>query len=294
MSSAAAAAAIGAFCAVLALADIARAHASAPRPQGGPSARSSAGIGRRGVRRTRGGWVLALLVGLGRRAGVPAAPSDLSRRIAAAGLDPRLRAADVMAVKGGAALAALVTVAPFALGLPGLSGVTLAVTVAAAAFLAPDAWLRRRARTRARRMAVEAADLLDLLRVAVAAGMPVARALDDVGRRHPGLLAAELRRAGREIAVGVPSEQALAGLVSRCDLPVVTALVAAMDRAARHGSPLAPVLVALAADARADRVRALADHAARAAPKIQLVIALLLVPGVLLLVAAALMAALTG
>ncbi len=168
------------------------------------------------------------------------------------------------------------------------------VTTVAAAFLAPDAWLRRRARLRARLMAPESADLLDLIRVAVAAGVPVARALDDVGRRHPGLLAAELRRTGREIAIGVPRGEALDGLVARCDLPVVAAFAAAVRRSDRHGSPIAQALVALAADARADRARALADHAARAAPKIQLVIALLLVPGVLLLVAAALLAALTG
>jgi tight adherence protein C len=89
------------------------------------------------------------------------------------------------------------------------------------------------------------------------------------------------------MSVGTPRRTALDGLAARCPLPAVTALVAAVHRADRHGVPLAPSLAALAADARADRVRLLADHAARAAPKIQLVIALLLVPAVLLLVAAA-------
>ena len=44
---------------------------------------------------------------------------------------------------------------------------------------------------------------------------------------------------------------------------------------------------------RARRAQAVSDRAARAAPKIQLVIALLLVPAVMLLVAAALLSALT-
>jgi tight adherence protein C len=74
----------------------------------------------------------------------------------------------------------------------------------------------------------------------------------------------------------------------------VRSLVAAIERADRHGAPLAPALAALAHDARADRARALGDQAARAAPKIQLVIAQLLVPGVLLLVAAALVGALSA
>jgi len=57
-------------------------------------------------------------------------------------------------------------------------------------------------------------------------------------------------------------------------------------------APPADALAALADEARAERARQVRDRAARAAPKIQLVVALLLVPAVLLLVAAALGAAL--
>ena len=71
----------------------------------------------------------------------------------------------------------------------------------------------------------------------------------------------------------------------------MAALVAALQRADRHGAPLAPALAALAADARAARARAVREQAAKAAPKIQLVVALLLVPAVMLLVGAALAAA---
>jgi tight adherence protein C len=64
--------------------------------------------------------------------------------------------------------------------------------------------------------------------------------------------------------------------------------VAALQRAERHGAPLGPALAALAADARARRAQALRERAAKAAPKIQLVVALLLVPAVMLLLGAAL------
>lgn len=249
-----------------------------------------AGTGERGVRREHpvGGAALDAVLRLGRRSGAPAPSRDLPRRIAAAGMDPRLSPADAMALKGAAALLVLIVGGPLALGLPGLLGPTAALLAPVAAFYVPDRWLVLRARRRARMMAVEVADVLDLLRVSVAAGQPSGRALVEVGRRHPGLLAVELRRAGREIEAGVRREAVLAALAARCPLPAVTALVAAIGRADLHGAPLAPALAALAADARADRVRLLADHAARAAPKIQLVIALLLVPAVLLLVAAAL------
>ena len=68
--------------------------------------------------------------------------------------------------------------------------------------------------------------------------------------------------------------------------------MAALGRADRHGAPLGPALAALAADARADRSRTVREQASRAAPKIQLVVALLLVPAVMLLVGAAMAAAL--
>ncbi|HET8758259.1 MAG TPA: type II secretion system F family protein, partial [Solirubrobacteraceae bacterium] len=59
----------------------------------------------------------------------------------------------------------------------------------------------------------------------------------------------------------------------------------------RHGAPLGPALTAEAATARARRAQRAAEQAARAAPQIQLVVALLLVPGVLLLGTAALLPA---
>ena len=67
--------------------------------------------------------------------------------------------------------------------------------------------------------------------------------------------------------------------------------MAAIGRSERHGAPLAPALHALAADARAQRAQRVRERAARAAPKIQLVVALLLVPAVMLLVGACLSAA---
>ena len=51
--------------------------------------------------------------------------------------------------------------------------------------------------------------MLDLLRVAVGAGLTPWRALAEVGRRHPGVLAAELGAASRRIALGVTAADAL-------------------------------------------------------------------------------------
>ncbi len=83
-------------------------------------------------------------------------------------------------------------------------------------------------------------------------------------------------------------------MTRRLPQPEIQALVAALERARRHGAPLAETLEAQARDARFALRRAVQEDAAKAGPKIQLVVALMLVPSVLLLVAAALAAALLG
>ena len=207
-----------------------------------------------------------------RRIGLRVAPADLAERHAAAGAPGGLSLADLAALKGAGALGGALLALPLALGAPGRLGPLLLLAAPAGAFLAPDLWLARRARARAAAMASELADVLDLLRVAVEAGLPVTRALADVGRRHPGTLASELLATARAIELGVPRASALSALRSR--------------------APLSPALAALGREARAEAGRRLTEQAARAAPKIQLAVALLLVPSVLLLVAAGAVAAL--
>jgi tight adherence protein C len=220
------------------------------------------------------------------------APGGLAAQVDAAGSNAGV--GEVMAAKLGAApvaaLAAL-TLLPLA---PGRLGLALLAGAPFAGFFAPDLWLRARARARARAIEAEQADVLDLLRVAVGAGLGPWRALAEVGRRHPGVLAGELATAARRVSLGVAPEAALARFERRCPAAGTHALTAALRRADRLGAPPGRALAALAAEARAREARRAAENAARGGPKIQLVVALLLVPSVLLLVAAALVPALTG
>ncbi len=229
----------------------------------------------------------ALLTRIGRMAGVRV-PRDLAARLEGAGLDGA-RAPDAMAVKVGGALAVAVLAVLLGPLLPGRLGAALLVAAPAGAFCLPDLLVRRRTRRRNAALARELPDALDLLRVAVQSGLTPGRAMGEVGARATGLLAGELRDGARRLALGEPSDLVLDRLDRRCRIPAVAALVAALRRSGRHGAPLAPTLAALAADARAERARVLREQAARAAPKIQLVVALALVPGVLLLMAAVLL-----
>jgi tight adherence protein C len=235
--------------------------------------------------------MLPLLAALGRRIGVLPAPADLAARLAAAGRPLGLTPADLMAAKAGAAALAPLLALPPAAAAPGRTAPLLLAAALAGGYLAPDLWLRRRAARRASRMRRELPDVLDLLRVCVQAGLPATRALSEVGARHAGVLPRELRAAAAAIALGAPRDAALDDLTAAAPVPAAAALVAAIRRSERHGAPLAPALTALAADARAENGRALTEHAAKAAPKIQLVVAILLVPAVMLLVAAAVLRA---
>jgi tight adherence protein C len=244
----------------------------------------------RGRRPRRRRSLLRAIARLGAKVGVN--PSGgLAARVAAAGLDRPT--GEIVALQAGLAVIAGVGALPVAALAPGRLGVALLLAAPIAGYLAPEYVLRARARARGTTIAAELPDVLDLMRVAIAAGLAPRRALREVGRRHPGLLARELGRAAERTRMGEPVEAALSRLEARCPATGVAQFVAALRRAERHGAPLGAALAAQAAEARSLRAAGRSEHAAKAAPKIQLVVTLLLVPAVLLLVAATLIPALT-
>jgi tight adherence protein C len=197
-----------------------------------------------------------------------------------------------MAAKTAAAAVAGVAGAALGAVAPGRLGILVMLGAPVAGFLAPDAWLARLASARARRARRDLPLLLDLLRVQVEAGASLPAALREVGDRATGPLAAEWGGVAREVELGVPLGRALTAMETRLPLPEIRTFVAALERSRRHGAPLGDTLAAQAREARFGLGRRIREEAARAGPKIQLVVALLLVPSVLLLVAAALAAAL--
>jgi tight adherence protein C len=184
------------------------------------------------------------------------------------------------------ALAALAA-APAA---PGRLSVLVALGLPSAGLLAPDALRARRERLRHARLVASLPDALDLLAVAVASGRSPAAAFADLAAAGQGPLAEELGMTAAELSCGRPVSAALEGLRARVPGGEMAALCAAIERSQRFGSPLAEQLRRQASALRRDQHRTVEEHAARAAPKIQLVVALVLVPSVLLMIAAALIA----
>jgi tight adherence protein C len=184
------------------------------------------------------------------------------------------------------ALAALLA-APAA---PGRLSILVALGLPAAGFVVPDALRARRARLRQRRLVAALPDALDLLAVGAAGGRSPAAGFADLARAGEGPLAEELRIAVAELSWGRPMAAALTALRTRVPGAEIAALCAAIERSRRYGSPLAEQLRRQSSALRRDRRRDVEERAARAAPKIQLVVALVLVPSVLLMIAAALIA----
>jgi tight adherence protein C len=214
----------------------------------------------------------------------------IGERITRAGLERSLSVPAVLLAKGGgvatgAALA--VVVAPAA---PARLGLIVTLLLPVAGFLAPDAMLERAARLRRGRLVAALPDALDLLAVAVGAGRSPPAAFRDIAAGAAGPLASELGAAVAEIECGAPPAAAVDRLRQRVPGGEVGALVAALERSRRYGSPLAVQLQEQSAALRREARRRVEERAARAAPKIQLVVALVLVPSVLLLILAALLA----
>jgi tight adherence protein C len=211
-------------------------------------------------------------------------------RLARAGMEGQLAVGSVLLAK---ALSALVAV-PFALMAapvaPGRLSLLVAVGLPAAGFVAPDALLERRARQRARRLLGALPDALDLLAVGAASGRSPASGMAEIASGQDGPLARELGITVAELGCGASQANALEALKQRAPGAELASLVAVIERSGRYGSPLADQLRDQATAQRADQRRRVEEQAAKAAPKIQLAVALLLVPSVLLMIAAALIA----
>jgi tight adherence protein C len=211
-------------------------------------------------------------------------------RIRRAGRSEDLTPTSLLAAKGLCAATGFCFASLLAPVLPGRSGVLVMAGLALGGFLLPDLLLERTARRRHRRMVQDLPDALDLLAVSASAGRSLAAGLEEIGSAGRGPLAREMRTTAADLAWGMPQGAALESFRARIGGGEVAAFVSTLERSRKLGSPLADQLRRQASGLRQDQRRRIEEDAARAAPKIQLVIALVLVPSVLLLIVAALVA----
>jgi tight adherence protein C len=216
---------------------------------------------------------------------------DAEERIAQAGLAGRLAPEALERARVGAALLGVAFTAPL---------VVLAAPAAALApglmwlgSMAPARWVTRRGAIRRMAIVRELPDLLDLLELSVQAGMALDPALELAAGRLGGVLGGEVGELLGELAYGMPRRAAYRGMVARTGSPELAQVVGALLQAEELGAPLAATLGGQAEALRGRRRQLAREHAAKAAPKIQLVVALVMVPAVLILVLGVLVIELT-
>jgi tight adherence protein C len=172
-----------------------------------------------------------------------------------AGRPRRRHPAELERRVGGAVCAAAATVAFHPL---------VAVVAAAAAWSLPVLSARRARSRRRAEVRRHLAESVDLVALAVGAGLNVPLAVAAVARRAPGPVAAALGVAVREAAAGRRLADALAELPTNLGEDV-RPLVAALVASERYGTPAADRLERLAAELRTERRRR-AEEAARRVP----------------------------
>jgi Flp pilus assembly protein TadB len=261
-------------------AEAARAHRREPRVKNRPGDRSVLGtmarIGRRGGSRLPARLAPRPDPELLRRAGVPITPAEV---VAA-----RLTAAisfGGLGVLGGAAMG-------------GLLGIVLGLGLLGFGCAFPDLWLRSAAARRVVRIERAAPALLDLVAVAVEAGVPLDAAVAGAATAGGGDLADELERSRVAIALGRPRSEEFRDLSERTGAPTLAALGLALRLSDRLGVPLAESLRDQAERSRAEAARAVQERAARAGPRVLAVVVFVLVPASLLPIAAAVALTLAG
>lgn len=203
-------------------------------------------------------------------------------QIGRAGLARVLSAVTLARARAGAAIAAAALAVPLAALAPAALALGPALGLAGAA--APSRWLAAREAARRRALVRELPDLLDLLGICVESGMALDPALELAAGRLGGTLGAEVDHVLRDLSLGTPRADAYRALVERTGTPELAQTVGALLQAEELGAPLSRTLEGQAESLRVARRQAARERAARAAPKIQLVVALLMVPAVLILV----------
>jgi len=140
----------------------------------------------------------------------------------------------------------------------------LAIPAGLATWALPVLGARRRHRRHLAAIAADLPDVVDLLVLAVGAGLTVRLAVAAVARRSPGPLGAELGRAGHDADLGRRLADALDDIPERAG-EATRPLVAALIASERYGAPLGASLERLSHEVRADRRRR-AEEAARKVP----------------------------
>lgn len=156
-------------------------------------------------------------------------------------------------------------------------------------WIVTDMWLSRLASARQDRIDRDMPDFLDILAGTVSAGVRFRSALERVADAMDGPLSEEVTTTLRQMEIGASRRAAFEGLRDRNDSSALSTFVTALLQAEELGSPLAEALLELAADMRNAFHQDARRRAARAVPRVALVLAMIVAPAALILLGSGLL-----
>ncbi len=224
--------------------------------------------------RVLGPWV-GRLAGLVYRFGPQGLIEHTRRRLVLAGLAERMDPDTFFATSVGLGIAS--TAFLFTLnsvgGVPPLIWLAIPLTG-----LLPKIWLTSKVEARQRAVRLALPDTLDLLTIAVEAGLGFDSALSRVIASIPGPLSDELYRMLQELKIGVPRSRALRGLSERTDVAELDQFITAVSQADGFGISVGRVLRVQAHYLRQKRSQEAEERAAKTPVKLLFPLILFIFP----------------
>ena len=163
----------------------------------------------------------------------------------------------------------------------------LTTICAVVGFFLPNVWLRVAADRRAERILLALPDSLDMLVIAVEAGLGLDAAIqrvgDEMGRTYPEL-AEEWIISSRETQMGIPRAEAMAKMAERTKVPDMQSLVAIVAQAERLGTSIAQTLRVHAETMRIKRRQRAEERAAKTTIKLLFPLVFFLFPTIFVVI----------
>jgi tight adherence protein C len=151
-------------------------------------------------------------------------------------------------------------------------------------FSGPTFWLRWYVNKRIRMIRKAMADIVDLIVLAIEAGLGFDQAVGQAVEKTEGPLTDELRRVLDEVRVGRPQSDAFRAMAQRIRMQELSLLVAAIDQATKMGTGLATALRLQAVEIRERRMAYVREQAGKLPVKMMLPLVLFIFPALFVVI----------
>jgi tight adherence protein C len=203
----------------------------------------------------------------------------LRDKLVSAGAPHELTPDELIALKAVGMVMALMVFLPLPWG-----AFPIRLVLALATFFLPDVWLRDLINKRRQGMVRLLPGFIDLLTLAVEAGMDFMAALSQVvGMSMSNPLVDEFKLTLEEVSLGATREESLRKMTDRVRLPELTSFISSLLQANRLGTPLGRVLRIQAEVMRKKRIMRAEKLAQEASVKIILPLVAFIFPCVLII-----------